>query len=131
MKIMIVDDDEAVRALMAEIIALSGHEVILAADGLEALQLYRLRKPDVIFMDLEMPRLSGPEAIRAIKAFDQQARIFIITGNRYHPFLAQAARESLVAGTIFKPFSMVDITLCLGRNTAYSELEERLGAVSA
>ncbi|WP_456432276.1 response regulator [Thermosulfuriphilus sp.] len=127
MKIMIVDDDPAVRALLGEIISLSGHEVILAVDGLEAIELYRLCRPDVVFMDLEMPRLSGPEAIRAIKVLDKRARIFIITGNRYHPFLAQAARDSLVAGTLFKPFSMGDLTFCLGVEGGHPSEEKELG----
>lgn len=66
-KILIVEDDELNRTLLAEIIKREGLEPETAKNGLEAVELYKNNKQDVIFMDLNMPVMSGYEAAAAIK----------------------------------------------------------------
>ena len=59
--VLIVDDDPAIRELVAETLGEEGYEVTLAGDGLEALQLVQEQRPDLVLTDIVMPRLSGPE----------------------------------------------------------------------
>ena len=70
MKVLITDDQRVVREGLATIVeGFSGTEVVgLAEDGAEAVELARSEQPDVVLMDLRMPRMDGVEATRAIRA---------------------------------------------------------------
>ena len=59
-RISVVDDEAAVRRLVADILSFDGHEVELASDGAEALRLVEQRVYDLILSDLRMPNLDGP-----------------------------------------------------------------------
>ena len=65
--VVVVDDDEAVREAIAEVLALEGYAVMTASDGDEALQvLLRAPRPCIALVDLVMPRVDGWELMRAI-----------------------------------------------------------------
>jgi CheY-like chemotaxis protein len=57
--VLIVEDDDDVREFMELLIATSGYETMSAADGLEALERMRERRPCVVLLDLQMPRMDG------------------------------------------------------------------------
>jgi NarL family two-component system response regulator LiaR len=80
-RILVVDDHELVRQGFVALLAVKpGVEVVgEAADGIEAVALVRSLQPDVILLDLIMPRKDGIEATREIKADNPEARILIIT----------------------------------------------------
>jgi NarL family two-component system response regulator LiaR len=80
-RILVADDHELVRQGLVALLAVKpGVEVIgQARDGLEAVELARSLLPDVILLDLVMPRMGGLEATKEIKAADPEARILIIT----------------------------------------------------
>jgi DNA-binding NarL/FixJ family response regulator len=79
--ILVVDDHPIVReGLVAILEAQDDFNVVgEAGNGEEALRLYRKYEPDVVMMDLEMPRLDGPGAIQAIRAEDPGAKIVVLT----------------------------------------------------
>ncbi len=77
-KIMIVDDSKTFRDLIKDIIEKSGHKVVgEAADGLEAIDLYPDIKPDIVILDIIMPKISGNDAIKGILKKDPNAKIII------------------------------------------------------
>lgn len=80
-RVLIADDHPVVREGLRGLISFKpGFEVVgEAEDGFEAVLLAKTLQPDVILMDLEMPRQSGLEAIKAIRADNPQARILILT----------------------------------------------------
>lgn len=80
-RVLIADDHPVVREGLRGLISFKpGFEVVgEAEDGFEAILLAKTLQPDVILMDLEMPRQSGLEAIKAIRADNPQARILILT----------------------------------------------------
>ncbi|HZM89043.1 MAG TPA: response regulator [Blastocatellia bacterium] len=66
-KILVVDDTPDARELMASILGLEQFEVVMAADGVEGIELARSESPDLIITDLTMPRLPGLEMIHRLR----------------------------------------------------------------
>ena len=60
--IMVIDDEPSIRGLLREVLERSGHTVVEAKDGREALDLYQKQKADLLIMDLLMPEVDGLEA---------------------------------------------------------------------
>lgn len=67
-RVLVVDDNEDAASALAELLELEGHESRTASDGLEAVQIAEEWKPDVVLLDLGMPRIDGYEAARRIRA---------------------------------------------------------------
>ena len=65
--IMLVEDETSIRETMAEFLAEEGFEILQAADGLEALEVFRENQPDLIILDLMLPKLDGLEVCKAIR----------------------------------------------------------------
>lgn len=76
--VLVVDDSANNRALMSRILEKGGHQVIEAANGAEALGLARLRRLDVIFTDVLMPKVDGYELERALRADEVTASIPVV-----------------------------------------------------
>jgi two-component system alkaline phosphatase synthesis response regulator PhoP len=76
--ILVVDDDPAVSRLVEINLTQSGYQVQLAADGEEALALVAAAKPDLVILDVMMPRLDGFEALKRLRADPASAEIPVI-----------------------------------------------------
>ena len=79
MRILVVDDDRAVRDSLRRSLEFNGYTVDVAADGAEALARVPLIGPDAIVMDVMMPRLDGLEATRALRAAGNDVPILVLT----------------------------------------------------
>jgi len=78
--ILIVDDEERIRHALSYALTLSGHHVITASDGHEALELFKNGSYDIAFVDLKMPRMNGWEVTNAIKQMDPDVMVVLMTG---------------------------------------------------
>ena len=98
MRILIADDDALFHIVANAVLLGDGYKVIHARDGLEALDLYRAHKPDLILTDYQMPGMNGIELCRSIKALDPHRFIpmVMLTGAEK----SQILRESLDAGFV-------------------------------
>jgi DNA-binding response OmpR family regulator len=67
-KILVVDDEESLVVLMEDSLVMMGFDVVTAYDGVQALEKARLAKPDVILLDVRMPRKNGWETCAELKA---------------------------------------------------------------
>ncbi len=67
MRILLAEDQDVGRRLMRELLELEGHIVWLAPDGVEAVEMARDLRPDLILMDIHMPRLDGIQATRQLR----------------------------------------------------------------
>jgi CheY-like chemotaxis protein len=67
-KVLIVDDEPLVRLSLRRALAKGGHQVEEAEDGLTGKEKWTAFKPDLIFLDVLMPRMSGPDLLKALKA---------------------------------------------------------------
>lgn len=102
--IMIVDDELFFRGLLRDILTKGGFKVIAeAANGADAVAMYRQHLPNLVLMDIYMPEKSGIESTREIMAIDPQARILICSGIGYDQDL-DAALQAGARGVIYKPF---------------------------
>jgi two-component system phosphate regulon response regulator PhoB len=104
--LLVADDDEDILTLVQLRLSRSGYEVVVARDGEEALRLAREKQPDLVVLDWMMPKASGLEVLRAIRAGAETAEIpvILLTARASDANIA----EGLAAGAddyIAKPFS--------------------------
>jgi DNA-binding response OmpR family regulator len=78
-KLLIIEDDVAIQRGLLMNLKLEGYTVVGARDGNEGLRLYRQHKPDLILLDLMLPRKDGIEVLREIRATDKETRILILS----------------------------------------------------
>jgi two-component system, OmpR family, response regulator MprA len=79
MRILVVDDDRAVRESLRRSLTFNGYEVDLAADGAAALGQIATNRPDALVLDVMMPRMGGLEACRALRATGDDVPILVLT----------------------------------------------------
>lgn len=77
-RVMIVEDNELNMKLFRDLIEASGYETVQTRNGLEALELARQHKPDLILMDIQLPEVSGLEITKRLKADDELHSIPVI-----------------------------------------------------
>jgi CheY-like chemotaxis protein len=103
--ILVVDDDEAVRALAKWVIEKVGHPVVTARDGDEALRVFQADpgRFRLVLLDLTMPRMGGLETMQKMRVLKPDQRIVIVTGHGEN-VLSGDVQEGDV-GFLQKPFS--------------------------
>ncbi len=108
MRILVVDDEPAVRDSLRRALVLEGYEVDLAADGREALRTLAGKAPDAIVLDLVMPEIDGLEVCRRLRAAGDHTPVLIVT--------ARDAVGDRVAGLdagaddyLVKPFALEEL----------------------
>jgi CheY-like chemotaxis protein len=79
-RILVIDDEEAVRDILFQMLHTKGHEVVLAANGEEGIERFKKEGFDLVFTDLGMPKISGWEVGKTIKGIDPKVPIAMITG---------------------------------------------------
>jgi len=67
-RILVVDDDPAIRQLLTDVLEIEGYDVIAAADGQAAVQMVAVSRPDFVVLDVMMPHLDGYGVLREIRA---------------------------------------------------------------
>ncbi len=110
-KILVAEDEHDIRELISFTLRFAGHEIVTANNGEEALEMTLQEKPDLVLLDVRMPRMTGYETCRRIKADETIKDIPVV-------FLSAKGQESevkagLEAGAveyILKPFSPEQLT---------------------
>jgi two-component system, cell cycle response regulator DivK len=77
-KVLLVEDNEMNRDMLARRLQRKGYEVVIAVDGSEGLAVAEREKPDLILMDMSLPEIDGWEATRRLKAADSTRHIPVI-----------------------------------------------------
>lgn len=78
--ILIIDDEEYVRASLADFFEESGFSVTLACDGREGIELAHARRPDIVFTDMRMPNMDGLEVVEAVRRMDDNLPVIVLSG---------------------------------------------------
>ena len=111
-RVLVVDDDPAVREALGAALEAEGYEVALAGDGQEALRSLKQERFDLVFLDVLLPRIGGASVLKAIKRRDPEAVVVLITGYPHHQETL-AALEYGPAMLLPKPIRMEDIDAVL------------------
>ena len=103
--VMVVDDSVTVRKVTSRLLERQGMDVIVAKDGIEAIALLQERRPDVMLLDIEMPRMDGFEVARQVRHDDRLSDLPIImissrTGEKHQEHAAQLGVNNFLG----KPF---------------------------
>lgn len=109
--VLVVDDEEQVRGFMKKAIATLGHDVEEAKNGIEALDLWKKLKPDLVVTDLLMPEKGGLSLITEMRRGKQDQKILAVSGGGKDgrmDFLSTAATVPGVK-TLHKPFSIEEL----------------------
>ena len=110
-KILIVEDEEDVLELLAEIFSgLGDYTILCARDGEEALRIARVDNPDIILLDIQLPKLSGYDVCRSVKSDSamSHAKVLILSGMAQN-FDCKKSKDVGADGYITKPFSSIEI----------------------
>jgi CheY-like chemotaxis protein len=105
-RILVIDDEPAVRQVFARVLRLAGYDVVLAENGDHGLQQFRSEDPDLVITDIVMPEKNGIEVIREIRQASPETRIIAMSGGGRVgdvDFLDMAARLGATE-IIHKPF---------------------------
>ena len=122
-KILVVDDEEEIRSLLGAILQSKGYAVAAAEDGAAALQQVPHERPDVILLDLSMPRLSGLDALPEIKRLDPEVPVVICTA---HTDYRGPRHEAGAYDYLTKPFDVELLALTVGRAVERGQLGQRI-----
>ena len=111
-KILVVDDEPNIREVVGLYLRRDGHAVVSAADGEEALEVYRRTRPDLVVLDLMLPKVSGLEVCRRIQA-ERRVPLIMLT--------ARGEEEDRIVGLglgaddyVIKPFSPRELAARVG-----------------
>ncbi len=123
--VLVVEDDPAIREAVAYNLGRDGHTVLTAADGVEALELARQHTPDLVVLDIMLPKMSGLDVCRVLRA-EQPVPILLLTARD-----AEADRvQGLELGAddyVTKPFSMRELRARVGSMLRRDHLSRTAG----
>lgn len=116
MKVLIADDDRLVRTMLADLLGDLGHAVVLAENGAEALDVCAREAPDVLILDFLMPKLSGLDALHALRDRGVRAPAVLLTAISDGSFRAVEGSEA-VDVLLEKPVTRRSLERALSRAT--------------
>ena len=106
---IVVDDSRGIVEGFSDILCLLGLEVVgKGYDGMNAVNLYKEHRPNIIFCDVNMPKYDGFYAVEKIKDFDPDAKIVIVTAD-FTLETQQRMKDICVTAMIYKPFDQSEI----------------------
>lgn len=113
--ILIIDDSRTSRKVLKNLLQTDGHEIVAeAVNGEDGVSKYIKYKPDVVTMDITMPVMDGIEALKKIRAYDEHAKVVMVTAagqaNKMYEAVKYGASEFLA-----KPFEPEQISEIINR----------------
>ncbi len=129
-RILVVDDQEGIRWILSQLLEDAGYAVSTAADGQVALDAAGKHPPDLVLMDVRMPRLDGMTALERLKQSDPHLPIIMITAYGQVPDAVQAMKLGAV-DYLLKPFHNEEVLLAIRRALERVALVEEIRGLRA
>ncbi len=106
---MIVDDSEAIRNLLKDILLVGKHEVVAeAVDGIDAIEKFSTVKPDVVLLDIAMPKKDGLTTLKEIKKMNLNTKVIMVTVRDEMDMIQDCIAAGALA-YIIKPFDTEEV----------------------
>jgi two-component system, cell cycle sensor histidine kinase and response regulator CckA len=108
--ILVVEDEEIMRCLINDILTRFGYEILLAADGMEAVEIYKAEHQRIalVILDLFMPKMSGDETFQELRQINPDIKALFSTGYSQN-IKIQDLLKTGIKGLIPKPFSVTEL----------------------
>jgi len=104
-KILVIDDEEGIRSILKDVLINAGHEVEVAFDGMQGIELFKKQQFDLVITDLGMPLMSGWQVAEKMKGINKRVPVALITG--WNVELKESEmKENYVDFIIKKPFAV-------------------------
>lgn len=108
-RIMIADDSDAIRMVLRDIIDIGHHELVAeATNGFESVQKFNETKPELLLLDVAMPKKDGISALKEILATNPNAKIIMITASDNINTMKECINSGALA-YLLKPFNFEDV----------------------
>ena len=120
--ILIVDDDSGVLTALKQVMTREGYEVLVAGDGLEALEVARNQPPDLILCDYRMPKMNGVEVFQAMSDICPDAIRILVTAHAEIDVAMAAINEGGIYKFVPKPWSPRDLVVMVRRALEHYQL---------
>src|SRR4030067_1212225 len=111
--VLIVDDEPSISTTLEGILTDEGYDVSMAENGTQALELVKSISPDIILLDIWMPGLDGIEVLKAIKEFQSDLEVIIMSGH--------GSIDTAVRATKLGAFDFIEKTLSLERRLSTTQ----------
>lgn len=111
-KILIVDDQYGIRILLQEVLGKEGYTIFQAPNGVEALEIVRREKPNLVLLDMKIPGMDGLEILRRIRNIEPDTKVIMMTAYGELDLIKEAT--ALGAITHFtKPFDIDELRMAV------------------
>ncbi len=112
--LLFVDDEPALRDIMPRVLRQLGFHVLIAANGVEALDLYQRHGNEIklVILDMTMPQMDGYETYLALQGIDPSVRVIVASGYSKHDIEARFT-DSALRGILHKPYSIKELRECM------------------
>lgn len=112
MRFLIIDDESLLRRSLSRALIIKGHEVFTASDGLSGLKLWKETLPDIVFLDVIMPGLSGPQVLKNLHIRENnEIKSKVIMMSAYSGDLVPSVNIEGVDLILAKPFHNIFETI--------------------
>jgi DNA-binding response OmpR family regulator len=131
-KILVVDDEASIRELLHSVLTDDGHEVLTAGDGLEALPIAVAEQPDLILLDIMMPRLNGMETCQRLREQPTTRSIRVIILTAYD--LRERLEESITSGAddfLGKPIDVTELRIRVRAMLKVKDMQDEVDRLEA
>lgn len=115
-RILVVDDASFMRVVLKDLLTSNGlaAQIYEAADGIAAVEAYKQHKPDVVTMDVNMPKADGIQALKAIMQHDPKAKVIMVTSVE-QKHIVQDAMKAGARDYVVKPFDRSNVAMVMGK----------------
>ncbi|BBO00196.1 response regulator [Sporolactobacillus terrae] len=110
--IMVVDDQPGIRMLLHEVFEKQGYQVLTAESGNKALKLLREAHPQLVLLDINMPKMNGLELMDAMKSVKSDVKVMIMTAYEENELVRQALKNGAIAH-FKKPFDLQKLIIAV------------------
>jgi two-component system chemotaxis response regulator CheY len=120
-KVLIADDTALFREMIKNALSSEEYHIVgEAVTGGEAVEMYKEKKPDLLILDINMPKMNGIDALVAVRKYDPKARVIMCSDQKYEGMIVLAIKKG-AKDFIVKPFNTSDVLRAV--NKAFEEGE--------